>query len=831
MARDYETYRVKAGDTLSEIAKRHDTTVKILCADNDIINPNYIVEGQSIIITKPGASPLPKYPNNSSKVSIQAFGVQSQTLRTMYVSWKWDKSNTENYDVKWTYTTGDGVNFVGSHGTTEEKQSIYEAPDNAKTVSVVIKPISKKRNVNGKETSYWTASWSTAKKHAFEGKAPDTPSVPNVEIKNFQLTAKNENIKVEVEGEKSEVSVIQYQIVKDNEKVFKTATTKVETTYASYSCKVDAGGEYKVRCRTARDGIFSEWSDYSSNISTAPAASEGIISLRAQSSTSVYIEWSKVSTAESYEVQYTTQKRYFDGSPSEVNSTTVESVVNHAEITGLQTGTEWFFRVRAKNKEGDSSWTSIESIVLGRAPSIPTTWSSSTTVIVGNPLTLYWVHNAEDGSSQTYAQLELDINGEVTTHTIQNSTDEFEKDKTSVYPIDTSGYTEGTKIQWRVKTKGVLDSYSDWSAQRTIDIYAPPTLSVSMSDSEGNAVETLESFPFYISAETGPNTQTPIGFHISIVSNEYYETLDEVGVNKVVKSGDEVYSQHFDVDSIESMEFSASNIDLENNIPYTIKMTVSMNSGLTAEDSYDFTVSWLDAEYHPDAEIGYDEETLTAQIRPYCWDTAGNIVDSVTLSVYRREFDGRFTELATGLDNTRNTFITDPHPALDYARYRVVAISSETGAVSYYDVPGYPIGEKAVIIQWSEDWSNFDYMNDSEYAEPMWTGSLLKLPYNIDVADNYNADVSLIEYIGREHPVSYYGTQRGESSTWNVEIDKSDEETLYALRRLAIWMGDVYVREPSGSGYWANVKVSFSQNHCKVTIPVTLNITRVSGGM
>ena len=64
-----------------------------------------------------------------------------------------------------------------------------------------------------------------------------------------------------------------------------------------------------------------------------------------------------------------------------------------------------------------------------------------------------------------------------------------------------------------------------------------------------------------------------------------------------------------------------------------------------------------------------------------------------------------------------------------------------------------------------------------------------------------------------------------------MEIDKEDEETLYALRRLAIWMGDVYVREPSGSGYWANVSVSFSQTHCELTIPVNLSITRVAGGV
>ena len=64
-----------------------------------------------------------------------------------------------------------------------------------------------------------------------------------------------------------------------------------------------------------------------------------------------------------------------------------------------------------------------------------------------------------------------------------------------------------------------------------------------------------------------------------------------------------------------------------------------------------------------------------------------------------------------------------------------------------------------------------------------------------------------------------------------MDIPKSDKETLYALRRLSIWMGDVYVREPSGSGYWANISVSFSQTHCQLTIPVQIEITRVEGGV
>jgi hypothetical protein len=207
------------------------------------------------------------------------------------------------------------------------------------------------------------------------------------------------------------------------------------------------------------------------------------------------------------------------------------------------------------------------------------------------------------------------------------------------------------------------------------------------------------------------------------------------------------------------------------------------------------------------------------------------MVEGITLAVYRREYDGTFTELARGLDNLSNTFITDPHPSLDYARYRIVATTDTTGKVTFYDMPGFPIEEKAIIIQWDEDWREFNTEEEAEFEQPAWSGSLLHLPYNIDVSNQYSPDVALIEYIGRKHPVSYYGTHLGETASWQVDIDKKDADTLYALRRLAIWMGDVYVREPSGSGYWAKLTVSFSQKHREMVIPVTLDITRVSGGV
>lgn len=822
------TYTVKKGDTLWGISVKYASTiagsttsakVKTLVKLNDITNPDYIVVGQ--VLKLDGAATTPAV-TKTSRATIKAFGLQSNTDRTIYATWAWTKTNTDKYQVIWYYATGDSIWFIGEDSTVTAKQSLYTAPSNATQVKFKVKPISKKHKVNGKEVSYWTASWSTEKIYDFDDNPPLTPPVPTVKIDKYTLTAELSSLDVNADS-------IQFQVVKNDITTFKTGTATIKTTAASFSCAVTAGGEYKVRCRSYRDKKYSDWSEYSSNVSTIPSTPVGFTNCEATSESSVYLEWKKVATAKTYEIEYTTKKRYFDDSNATTKISSIE--FTRYEITGLESGEEYFFRLRSVNDEGNSAWSDITSIIVGKKPAAPTTWSSTTTVITGETLNLYWVHNAEDGSSQTFAELELIIDGITETHTIENSTDEETKDKTSVYTIDTSDYIEGTTIQWRVRTAGITKTYGDWSVQRTVDVYAPPTLEMSVINGNGEALEVIESLPFYVSALAGPNTQLPIGYHLVITSNEVYETVDNVGNKKIVNSGEAVYSNYFDTSDALMVELSAGNINLDNNITYTVTCTASMNSGLTAEAFTMITVAWTDLEYEPNAEIGVDEETYTASIRPYCENEFGATISDVLLSVYRREFDGKFTELATGLDNTKNTTITDPHPSLDYARYRIVATVKDTGAVSYCDIPGYPVGCSSVIIQWDEDWTSFNTMNEDEMEQHSWAGSMLVLPYNIDVSEKHKPDVALVEYIGREHPVSYYGTQVGQTATWSMSVPKEDKETLYALRRLSIWMGDVYVREPSGSGYWANITVSFSQKHCDLVIPVSIDITRVSGGV
>ena len=900
---------VKQGDTLSGIAQKHGNgmTYQQIAAINNISDPNRIQVGQTIFLTT-GANPTSgssSKSTSSNKPTITQFGELSNVENTLFATWSWSKSNTESYKVLWTYNTGNGVYLVGNNSTitvdkdapSVSRQSTYSIPSGARTIQFKVKPISEKKTSNGEETSYWTADWSTVKTYTV-GTPLKAPNTPSIETDKYLVRAYVDNIGID------DLTGIEFEIVKNNEPaVYKTAKASIVNDRAAYSCYVEAGGKYKARCRSMKGSERSEWTAYSNEVTTIPAAPSGITTIRANDETSVYLEWAAEATATAYDIEYATKLEYFDGSDQTTTKTGIE--YTHYIVSGLETGQEYFFRVRAINEDvsGDnwSAWTEIKSVVVGKDPAPPTTWSSTTTAIVGEELVLYWVHNSEDGSKQTYAELDLYVDGVQSTYTLADTAmdnslftytpltdDEKEDGKANCVYFKTTTYVEGTKIEWRVRTAGITKVYSDWSIKRTVDTYAPPTLTLSITDADANVLSTVTEFPFYIKGVAGPKSQAPIGYHLVIKSQSTYDTTDNIGNDYTVNAGDEVYSNYFDTFEALLVEFSASNIDLQNNITYTASCTVSMDSGLTAETSLDFSVAWIDMEYAPNAEIGFDEDTYTAYIRPYCeegyltayevtkdndvytvtenaldgtWgeeivgaktttgeqvyygvDSEGNElyfceveiknpITNVTLSVYRREFDGSFVEIVSGLDGDSGTTVTDPHPSLDYARYRIVAISKDTGSVSYFDAPGYPVNGKAAIIQWDETWTNFEVNEENSMEQPPWSGSLLSLSYNIDVSDNSNPDVARIEYIGREHPIAYYGTQLGHTANWSMEIDKSDRETLYALRRLQRWMGDVYVREPSGSGYWANITVSFSQKHCQMTIPVTLSVVRVEGGV
>lgn len=989
------------------------------------------------------------------------------------------------------------------------------------------------------EVPLWEADWSTASIFELDANTPTkAPPKPTVTI---EPSTDGKKSILEIKVDKSVVFdslykvALVFDIVKDDiyplygtdDLIVYSDEDYVITDYASVRVEVDNGHRYNVRCRTiktvAKEKHTSEWSEWSDTKESMPLAPKKILACSARSSdginvNSIYLEWTPVATATSYEIQYSTN-RNMDDFPDTCTSVPTNDKGTKRTFTVSDSGTsgaKYYVRVRAIGAgEGDaakSAWSPIADVIIGSAPGAPYAWSQLEKVIAGKPVNLYWTHNTTDGSPETLATLTIKLvypeftsgmrvykgryynfknalyrciktgkptditdtkflkkmSNDTFTETIEvprsnptvytygmhvyedeyytysnalykclkdgepesiNDTDFFELIEDPYNPGAQSHYTLKTAslmkdgvvgVNWSVITYGISPEPSPSSEVKTIEIYALPTMTLGVADHQGNRLTTLTSFPIRVKASVtdASGTQKPIGYYLSVMANESYTTRDAIGNPKVVHKDDLVYYNNFDINTPLDTYLSAGDLTLENNISYTLTCIASMDSGLTAEESHDFTVGW-DVEQHlPSASVLVNTNVYAAAIRPYCEETieqwhivnrrddgkyvigekvdgeveditplvksaepigknlldtsvvtdakncnaypfsggmsikktregitsasslpmyliadktyrlsytpsgsaykhywcdadddsveaqissatftpaesgyyridfcndgeVGSVltirnaqvevgtdkttyeeyqgtevilektitgeevyvsgdkyycitsetrlVEDVVLSIYRRDHDGGFTEIAKSIPNT-NTFVPDPHPALDYARYRIVATSTKTGYVSYYDLPSQPVNCKSVIIQWDEEWNAYD-ADAGRTTEKTWTGSLLSIPYNIDVSDKRAVDVEMIKYVGRKHPVSYYGTHLGETASWSCAIPKSDKETLYALRRLAAWAGDVYVREPSGVGYWANVVVNFSQKHCDPIVPVSFEITRVEGGV
>lgn len=816
---------------------------------NPVIYPNQVFTIPGITTPTPVPAPAPQPPVIKIP-TINWFALDAGTTRSMFCTWSFDRANTKNYEVKWEYDTGAGGWRIGTQGTTTDKQSSYSAPENAKKVRVSITP----------KSDNWSDGQTARREYDFSNNPPELPPSPSFEIdKTDVMTIELINIQDTINADS-----IEFAIYQDDTFKYRTGTATInkETRYCKFTATVDPGHKYKVRCRAVRGTIYSGWTDYTDNELSTPVAPSDITTLRSQKISeqqavqyAVFVEWPDVPSAKNYLVEWATNIEYFDTGEAS-SQTTEEGSGPRLLVTGIELGHEYFFRVASLNEKGKSkTYTPIKSVKLGTRPAAPTTYSNVNSCILGEDLKLYWIHNSTDGSIETTARIHFTIIDSAHPElqpteiikVIPNNRPEEEKTKTSVYIINTDDpewatVGEGYIIKWKVQTAGVIAEYSEWSVEREVNVYAPPVLSLDVLDNHSNSVEEINNFPFYISILSEPPAQTPISYYIEVVALQSYQTVDEVGKVKMVSIGDKVYQKYYDPQDNPwrfLLEMTPGNIDLENNIQYAINATVSLNSGLSASSTKTISVYFDEVFYDVFAEVIINKDTYEASIHPYCnqynevkGKIVASLVENCTLAVYRKEYDGTFTLIESGVANEENLFVTDPHPSLDYARYRVVATMNDTGVISYADIPPVEYKESAIIIQWAEEWSSFNSDNEgSGIVEPAWSGSLLKLPYNIAISENNNMDVSLVNYVGRKRPVSYYGTHLGETATWNVEIPKDDKETLYAIRRLSIWTGDVYVREPSGTGYWANVSVSYSIKYSDLVIPVTISITRVEGGI
>lgn len=802
--------------------------------------------------------------------------------RTVMATWSCNWTYVAKYEVFWRYGLQNGKYFDSVSNVTHiamnnTYQNKFTYPENATWVQVWVRP--HEANEDPK-TSKWKylCPWSPGKDgvwfYVYDYATPKDIPTPTIENDKYKITVTASTDSIDYD---SNTKQVQFYIVDGDGNIITRPYVNVNnaSAIARYTFNGTAGKKYKACARGYNNvvKVYGKWSSYSSEVEMPPVGIS-ISNLYSLTPTSVRMTWPSAKTAKSYIVNYTSTQSEFQ---QESAGSTLTFTGTTGDIEGLESGKTWYFRIKTANDSGESGWSAVKSVLLGIKPSPPTTWSNTVTAKIGEKLTLNWTHNTRDGSGMQESQVEININGSTKTYTVAGKKDSDTKEwvNTGSYDVDTSKITDGSTIRWRVRTRGVLATYSDWSVTREVKVYAPATLTVvpyKTQTPSGSALTNLDSFPFYIIATAGPSTQKAIGFYISIVANNAYQKVDYNGETVWVGQNEEVYSHYFDFDSSQTkvefedyaviqnntltLKLMPYDVDFESGQSYTIKGIAAMSTGLTAEAYSPIDVYWVDQELYPTADVQVDTEDFTATIIPSCPVIPDSpegmvefeeeegpeaelpLVEDVLLSVYRREYDGRMTKILDGIDNDRSTAVVDPHPSIDYARYRVVAIDQTTGAVGYTDLESVPIGQPGIVIQWDEEWKDRLFVNpaDNEIEGVAgWSGTRLTLPFNVKTSEGNKPDRALVEYVGQAHPTSYFGTQLGTTATWSTVIEKSDADRLDLVRRLSAYQGNVYVRNSRGVGYWATVELNYNIDYGdsgdSLLIPITINVTRVRGGI
>ena len=398
--------------------------------------------------------------------------------------------------------------------------------------------------------------------------------------------------------------------------------------------------------------------------------------------------------------------------------------------------------------------------------------------------------------------------------------------------------SDGTDVRWRVRTKGAHDDWSPYSEYRSFSVYEQPSLTcVARQTDEGGDEVTddnpLTAFPLAVSLDASGGGNAVVAYHVKVISTKDLAYIDAFGVERNMGVGELAFeADYLTSDDPFTAIISSGEANLRDAGSYQVVADVAMASGMRSEsDPWEFSVDFDVEVPEPTAMVAFDEDTLTADILPVCYamedgEYTEDFQDGVTLSVYRIDDDGSLVLLMAGIANDGTTTVVDPHAQFGECWYHIVATDTATGVCNFADAYDFSKHDTCVI-QWNERWQEAIDPDDLADRSYEYAGYLIDGLYNLQFDENGEPEVEEAKYIGREHPVSYYGTQLGYTATYQTEFPRGDQATLDLCRKLMGYLDDCYIREPSGTGFWAHVTTSLSRTEDSQAISFTVNASRV----
>lgn len=553
---------------------------------------------------------------------------------------------------------------------------------------------------------------------------------------------------------------------------------------------------------------------------TVPKAPESVTVTATDTDGTVTVEWSWTwSNATGAIVSWSDHEDAWESTDQPKTYTVSSLNASRINVTDLDVGQKWYFRVRLTSGSGDSEidgpWSDTVTIDLSSAPSAPTLVLSDDVVTVGGTFTASWGYVTTDGTSQSYAEICEYTAGD--TPTYSDAIAHVTTAQSVAISVDDLTWEYGTHyLVCRVNSAS--GRQSEWSAPVPVVYAKPLSIGVTYSLEDVTVTNDEDETTTTVSALTTlPLTATITGAGDGGTTTVIIERAEDYHMERPDESTYDGYEGETIAVKAQTgeaeMSITADDLvgHLDDGAKYTITAIVRDTYGQTESVSQDFEVHWAHQAVIPSATVSIDTENMSATITPVLPDGA---LETDVCDIYRLSADAPELIVQGG---TFGTAYVDPYPALgENGGHRVVLRTANDDYITADNIPAwYDMGEdEGDIISHSSVVIDFG-------------GERVSLPYNIKLSNSWDKDFKQTKYLG--------GSVTGD---WNPGIERSltvttdyfsvdDDVTEDLMRRLADYTGICHVRTPEGSSFAADVQVSESREYDATYPAYSLTISKV----
>lgn len=491
-------------------------------------------------------------------------------------------------------------------------------------------------------------------------------------------------------------------------------------------------------------------------------------------------------------------------------------------VVDLDEATPYYFRARRYAQDDDShtAWTDISTCTTGTSPA-GVTVTVDRVVATGYPLNVYWLCGGSN--PQLNWQVQLDGNtvaaGDGTATVYQIPAETLEGLETATIRVGAS--TDGTSWYWsHEEGEGAL-----------VRIRQIPTVTVDTSQTI-----TAKGHAYTFTAEVG----TVLSYRLLACgvtskapddSNEQYSGEVVCSGTLVSTTGTVTLNLPDDVNLIDGAQYYLEVIPTNDGL---MGDTVIPSWTVGEEVSTRQTVAWSHQAVAPSESlttIEVDAGALTATITPGkpdgYWLASGDL-DAET--AYYTLADGVFTAceeptqdmLDAGLlwyfegyaegDSWADTDVFDVYRSTpDGVSVLAEGVKLGQSVIDRW-APYGGEGNEYVVCTRTQDgdmaWTGYDYALESKAVRFDWGNENVAMLYNIELDDSWEKDFEGRKYLdGTKDGWWNKGAERSMSVSADLNsLEGAEAET--ALRSMAQYAGEVFVRTPEGLAFAANVELS-----------------------